>query len=110
MAAEKLLECPECRALIDSGPIYDTESYRGIIPKGHVVRCESCATIFEIGQWKRIGVIGLSLVPLIPFLWVEESSVFLRLLVSIVVLTLLLGPFVRFFPKLYVLKAVRGDT
>jgi hypothetical protein len=47
---------------------------------------------------------AISILLFVPFIWIEDSSKLLRLLVSAVFIVLFLGPLFRFIPQLYELK------
>ena len=100
----KMPTCPKCLAAVDIRPLYDAVNYRGVIPKGHGIRCRSCKLVLKVSQWKFFAVIALPLLLFIPFIWIEESSKLVRLVVSAIFIVLFLGPMARFFPQLYELR------
>ena len=100
----KLHSCPKCHEAVDIKPLYDAVNFRGTIPKGHGLQCQNCESILKVSQRKRLAIMAIPLLLLIPFMWIEESSKLVRAIISVFVIALFFGPIFRFFPQLFEIK------
>lgn len=75
-----------------------------MFPAGQGVRCRQCETVHKVSQRRLLASRVAPLLLLLPFLWIEDSPVWLRAVVGAAVLLVFFAPILRPIPGLYSLE------